>query len=307
MSALQQPGCPPTAPPPPFDVLSPGKIVIVGEYAVLDGAPAIVQAIDRGVRCEVRASTGGEDPQVETPDGDDRFVRPALEGAPPAHYRFSAWNPVDLPGKPGFGGSASACVAACVAAGRPPEQALIIHRAVQGGGSGLDVAASIAGGTILFQRGKVVPLSNNLVFSIIFAGNSASTGPRVLQYQRWSGRERFVEASEALVLLFPADPLPVMREAADLLVEMAGRAGLDYLTPGLARIMALAREHGGAAKPSGAGGGDCAVALLPDPESRLAFERACAAEGLPPISAHPAPGARVVAAGASAAGPPTER
>lgn len=275
-------------PSPPFDVLAPGKVVIAGEYAVLDGAPALVLAIDRGVRCEVRPGEG-----VQTPDGDDRFVRPALEHAPRALYRFSAWNPVDLPGKPGFGGSAAACVAACVAAGRPGADAFAIHRAVQGGGSGLDVAASLVGGLIRFQAGGALQLQLVLHPSIIWSGWSASTGPRVQRYQRWEGRERFVEASTALVDHLLEEPIRLLEENATLLLAMAAEAGLDYLTPGLARIMQLARAFGGAAKPSGAGGGDCAVALLPDPEARLAFEEACAAEGLAPIAARAAPGARV--------------
>ena len=100
-------------------VFAPGKLVIAGEYAVLDGAPAIVLAIDRGVRCDIEPANTLT---ITTPDGDDRFVRPALQDAPAAHYRFSAWNPTDLPEKPGFGGSAAACVAACIAAGRPAQE-----------------------------------------------------------------------------------------------------------------------------------------------------------------------------------------
>ncbi len=278
----------------PFDVLAPGKVVIAGEYAVLDGAPALVLAIDRGVCCQVREGDG-----VVTPDGDDRFVRPALVEAPRALYRFSAWNPVDLPGKPGFGGSAAACVAACVAAGRPAEDAFAIHHAVQGGGSGLDVAASIHGGLIRFQGGQATSIKNVFCFSLIWSGQSAATGPRVRRYQAWPGREAFVARSAALVSAFEQDPLQALAEDAALLVAMAAHAGLDYLTPALSRIMALAHDFGGAAKPSGAGGGDCAVAILPDSEASSAFERACAAEGLLPIEAAEAPGAAAVPASAA--------
>ena len=47
-------------------VLAPGKLVLVGEYAVLDGAPAIVAAVDRGVRCVLSPGDA-----VETPAADD--------------------------------------------------------------------------------------------------------------------------------------------------------------------------------------------------------------------------------------------
>ena len=62
---------------PALVALAPGKLFLVGEYAVLDGAPAVVAAVDRGVRCE--AWPGGEGLRIETPTGDDRFARPALE------------------------------------------------------------------------------------------------------------------------------------------------------------------------------------------------------------------------------------
>lgn len=278
----------------PFDVLAPGKLVLVGEYAVTDGAPAIALAIDRGVRCEVRPGVG-----IETPDGDVRFVAPALEGAPPARYRFSAWNPVGLPGKPGFGGSAAACVAACLAAGRPALDALRIHREVQGGGSGIDVAASALGGQIRFQRGEAGPAGEPADIVVIWSGASARTAERLSVYRAWARRDpaahqRFVERSAAVVEAFAVAPLASLAEGAALLVGMAQDAGLDYLTPALARISALAEQYGGAAKPSGAGGGDCAIALLPDPDARAAFRRALAAEGLPEIPVRPTPGARRV-------------
>ena len=270
-----------------FDVLAPGKIVLCGEYAVVDGAPAYVLAVDRGVRCAVRPGQG-----VETPDGDTRFVAPALEGAPPAMYRFSAWNPVDLPSKPGFGGSAAACVAACLAAGVDKTRAFEIHRLVQGGGSGLDVAASIAGGLIRFQAGGFTSASVALPpLSVIWSGQSASTGPRVQRYREWSGREAFVAESSELIACFPDDQLRVLAEDGALLAAMARAAGVPYLTPGLERVIVLAARHGGAAKPSGAGGGDIAVALFRDDGARRRFEGACAAEGLTPIAARPSPGA----------------
>ena len=91
-------------------VEAPGKLVLLGEYAVVDDGPAIVAAVDRGVRCRVRPGRGCSTP------GDDRFVRAALDGAPAAHYTFEDVRPVHgIAGKPGFGGSAAATVAAVIA------------------------------------------------------------------------------------------------------------------------------------------------------------------------------------------------
>jgi phosphomevalonate kinase len=262
-------------------VHAPGKLVILGEYAVLDGGPALATAVHRGVGCEVGPAG---DVLVETP-ADDRFVRAALTAlsAPPARYRFFDLDPAAVPGKPGFGGSAAATVAAVIAAGGRGEEAYRIHREVQGGGSGVDVAASLHGGTLRFEGGAVEAL-DPVRPAVVHAGHPSSTAPRVAAYRAWRGwREDFTRRSAEIVAVFDRDPIAALDEAATLLERMAGAAGIDYLTPALERIRALAREHGGAAKPSGAGGGDCAVALFACPESEVAFLARCAALGLPPI------------------------
>jgi phosphomevalonate kinase len=256
-------------------IAAPGKLMIAGEYAVLDGAPAIVLAVDRGVRCDIAVS---DHLHIETPDGDDRFVRPPLEGHI-GHYRFSAWNPTDLPEKPGFGGSAAATVAACLAAGRPAEDAVEIHRAVQGGGSGADVLASIHGGMIRVHQGQVTALSP-IRPVVVWSGESAQTQPRIDHYRSHADRQRFISESTAIVDAFADNPIAMLRENAELLMNMSVETGLAYMTPALAMVSDVARSLGGAAKPSGAGGGDCAVALFPDEGTERAFIEAISARGL---------------------------
>jgi len=268
-------------------VTAPGKLVIVGEYAVIDDSAAIVLAIDRGVMCQVQQGSG-----ITTPNGDTRFVAPILQGhTQNAHYKFQAWNPVDLPDKPGFGGSAAAVVAACLAVGHPVEQARAIHQQIQGGGSGIDVLASVYGGLLHIHRDVVTPIKP-FVPSVIWSGQSAKTGPRVQQYLSWTDRADFIQTTTDLVTEFSSRPVEVLREAAILLEAMAQSAGIDYRTPGLSRIMALANDVGGAAKPSGAGGGDCAIALIPDPDARENFLSRCAEEDLTPIPVRVASKAR---------------
>ena len=256
-------------------VRAPGKLMIAGEYAVLDGAPAIVLAVDRGVQCTIHDS---ETLEIETPNGDDRFVRPALVGRL-GHFLFSAWNPTHLPEKPGFGGSAAACVAACCAAGRPATDALAIHRAVQGGGSGADVLASIAGGMSLIANEKATALPP-VQPVVIWSGKAAKTQPRVDHYLATPHRQSFIEASQQIVEHFTDDPVRMLGENADLLMHMAVETGLPYMTPRLAAIRTLARSFGGTAKPSGAGGGDCSVALFPDPDAEDAFRVEAQKRGL---------------------------
>lgn len=282
-----------------FEVLAPGKVVLVGEYAVLDGAPAVVAAVDRGVRCAVAPS---DLLAIETP-GDDSFVRAALAGAPPAKYRFSDWNPTRLRSKPGLGGSAAAVVAATLAAsaagGAPlapgplADRATAVHREVQGSGSGLDVAASAHGGVLRFQSGAVRPLPP-VAPVVVWSGASARTGPRVEAYLRWADRDAFVTRSAAIAEAFSDDPVAALRAATRLLESMTTAARIPWWTDALRLISLTAARFGGAAKPSGAGGGDIAVALFPDPDRRAAFEAALDASGIPRVPVALAAGATVL-------------
>lgn len=286
----------------PIHLQVPGKVVLMGEYAVLDGAPGLVAAVDRGV--QVTASAGPA-LTIETPGSDDRFVRPALErvGAR-GTFRFEAWNPVDAPFKVGLGSSAAATVAA-VRAGlllsadraHAPEvftQAKTVHRWIQGSGSGIDVAASTFGGVLRYEGGR--PSRSRalaLPWTLVWSGVSAKTGPRVVQYLAWAERDAFVARSAELVAAFHDSPIEALGAARHLLQDMATQARIAYRTPALDRIAALAEQHGGAAKPSGAGGGDIAIAILPDVGALRRFKAACAAVALPTITVDLVPGTTI--------------
>jgi phosphomevalonate kinase len=284
--------------------VAPGKVVVLGEYAVLDGAPALVAAVDIGVACTF---TPGDTQTTTSPYGDTRFVDAALarEQAPVGCYAFSDHNAPQTESKPGLGGSAAATVVATYAAralsGRTvsPEavfrSAYATHHEVQGSGSGVDVAASTFGGMLRFYRGQVpepVPASDLVV---VWSGSSAKTGPRVQRYRAWAagpeGRA-FVARTTELVDAFQTSPLQAMRASQRLLVDMARAADIAYLTPALTHIVSLAEDHGGAGKPSGAGGGDCAIAVFRDAAARAAFSRACEDAGYLVLSTTRAAGVR---------------
>lgn len=269
--------------------LAPGKLVLAGEYAVLDGAGGIVAAVDRGVRCEVFDAPSVA---IDTP-GDDRFARAALEGAPPGRYVFADARPPTLPGggKAGLGGSAAAVVAARLAAGLDVTAAASVHARVQGGGSGIDVFAAERGDVRCFPTGQAVRCPPMLA---VYSGRSASTGERVARYRAWPGRARFVAESGALVAAFAAEPMRVLAESYALLRAMGAEAGIDYDLPVFQAIAAIAAGHGGAAKPSGAGGGDVAVVLAPTADALAAIARRVESEGLCAIDVAVASGGRVV-------------
>lgn len=281
--------------------VAPGKVVVAGEYAVLDGAPALVAAVDLGVGVTVHPA---DTRRATSPTGDTRFVDAALDAtdAPASHYAFFDLDRPDLSGKPGLGGSGAATVVATWASwalqGRSPTPAQVfdlayrVHHGVQGSGSGVDVAASSWGGMLRFVRGERPTPVPPVDLVVVWSGRSAATGPRVGRYRAWTPRQAFVDASAAGVEGFHDDPIARLDEARRLLEAMAADAGLDYRTAALDHIGRLARDHGGAAKPSGAGGGDCAVAILPDPEARAAFTAACDAAGHTVLSTTLARGVR---------------
>lgn len=169
---------------------APGKLVLTGEYAVLDGAPAVVTAVDRRAHvsvaqapaCRVQAIGPAIAPAAFTLAGDgtldwqaDRAASDynllgavtetlAQAGALPADRAFDLrldtaafYHDAD---KLGLGSSAALTVALTAALcrhfGRRFENALAYeaHRRLQDGeGSGLDIAASISGGLIRFVAG----------------------------------------------------------------------------------------------------------------------------------------------------------
>jgi len=278
-----------------MEVLAPGKLFLIGEYAVLDGGDAIVAAVNHGVRCEVEVGHG-----VQTPDGDSRFVDAALAAvsAPVRSYRFSVWNPLPTQHKVGLGGSAAACVAAIAAArmacGETLRQAdlalaMQVHLEVQGSGSGRDVMASYYGGLSHFQ-GRSRRALDPLPITVVHSGQPASTGPRVEAYKAISNRADFLQEAKSLVDSFQDAPVQSLHDYGRLLQDMAIRAGFTYSTDAHARISELATAHGGSAKPSGAGGGDIAVALIPEEDARAAFVAACAQQGLAEIPLKISPG-----------------
>lgn len=280
---------------------APGKAVVLGEYAVVDGLPAIVAAVEHGVACEVCPAAART---IAVPGGDDRFVAAALDaaGALPAAWRFYDHPATGTATKAGLGGSAAATAVATFAAltlrGAEATPAATfaladrVHRAVQGSGSGVDVAASCWGGVLRFQRGEDPRPMRPVPFLLVWSGASARTGPRVQRYQAWADRAAFQRETAALVDLFPADPVAALRAGWRLLCSMAEAADLPYRTEALDRIVAVAEAHGCGAKPSGAGGGDCAVLVAADEGALQGARRALEQEGFPALATRLSAGVR---------------
>jgi phosphomevalonate kinase len=86
-----------------------------------------------------------------------------------------------------------------------------------------------------------------------------------------------------LLGLFYLDPVEATREARLRLLEATHKAGFAYESPALEIIAQEALVLGGAARPSGAGGGDCALAYFHDGDTANRFSRRMAELGFPRI------------------------
>ena len=286
-------------------VTAPGKLVVIGEYAVLEGFPAIVAAVNRRASGQFVPGQPPESPLV------DAAVRGAADALGPdgtALPRGSVLvdtSAFSLDGtKLGIGSSAAT---AAVTVGAVLEMAGLAvadsadlvfavasaaHRAAQGGlGSGADVAAAVYGGLLHYTRPargapdiRRLPPFADVELVVFTTGTASSTVDCLRAVAAFAARSPeahrdllrsiadAVAHFETGLLARSASELFAAVAAAHVGMERLGQAaGVPIVTPLLARAAAVASEVGGAAKPSGAGGGDVGIAFLPDPETAAAF------------------------------------
>jgi phosphomevalonate kinase len=290
---------------------APGKLMISGEYAVLEGAVAIVASVD--VRAYARWS---DDPAVTLPP-EARETRNLAElalGTLPGTLGIDASDLRKSGRKLGLGSSAaaSAAVAGAVLASfghdltdpavqrRALDLALAGHKAIAPEGSGADVAAASLGGFVRFrlENGQLaeaerVDFPSAIQTRVVWTGKEARTSEFVRAVREFEARDARAfaflrddlrdQAARFADSIARGDVAEVITAAGAYGLGMGqlGRsAGVDIVTIELAKISLLAKQHGGAAKPSGAGGGDVAIALFPTAESALAFDAACDEAGL---------------------------
>ncbi len=264
---------------------APGKIVISGAYAVLQGAPALVVAVDRYATAD-----NGRPPVRRTAEIDAAINAGYLRETPWFDASPLRSAKADGDRKLGLGSSAAILVAALATdaldKSEPPSnlaedvfpRALAAHQQAQHGGSGVDVAASCHGGVLRCQRDgegqlQVEPwvLPSAVVVEVFAYDEAAATAEMVAAVAHFAQRSPVEYAARMGVLRSLAGEacesasaeawLDTMARQYEALADLGAAAGVPVVDAAGRELAALARAQGGCFGPAGAGGGDVAVWL----------------------------------------------
>ncbi len=297
-----------------------GKVILLGEHAVVYGVPALAVGIDRGAHAwAVPAGPGpsrllvrGWNIAVREDRLDHDLARAFRALLEAARVQSPSLEPqeveVDASLPPGGGLGCSAAIGVAIArslcphAGHDAIQALATawERVFHGNPSGVDAAVAARGGCVLFRRGEAIEtvrVRGTLQLCIGNTGTASSTKTMVEGVARLRASQPDVvdRAFEAVGTLVQSARLAIEAGDRALLGRLMDRnqtllGGLSLSTPGIETMCGLAR-HAGAlgAKLTGAGGGGCVVALVPSQPVAEAVLEAWKGEGLEGFATSAAP------------------
>ncbi len=282
-----------------------GKVILLGEHAVVYGHPALAGALADGVTVESAPGAGKlRVPawNVEVAADDDRGL--SIGRAYRALRQtlgLNGFSPVDLtvhfsvPTGAGLGSSAAMAVgvARALCAAHSLDERAVADAAmaseveIHGKPSGLDHTVSAAGGFGLFTRaGGLRPVASASPVTLVIGhtGRERDTRGRVARIaELLAEREGEVRARfQAIEKLVERGRAAVERGAfgelgAAMNENQRHLAALEVSCPEIERLCALAADAGAVgAKLTGGGGGGCVIALAPGREAavRDAWERA---------------------------------
>ncbi|OGG24103.1 hypothetical protein A3A79_02815 [Candidatus Gottesmanbacteria bacterium RIFCSPLOWO2_01_FULL_43_11b] len=246
---------------------APGKVMLYGEHAVVYGYPCIVTAISE----RLFVSEG-------TAVGDTRFIDAAVAAWGKPGQKFSARS--SFSGKYGFG-SSSAVTVATLKALRPHatnrelfDMAYKIVLDIQKVGSGFDVAAAVYGGTLYYIKNKTIePLViKDMPLVVGYTGIKADTVSLInnVAQKKKENPEKVERIFEAIAKLVDEAKTKMIEgdwERVGKLMDFNQEylRDLGVSSEKLESLISAAKSAGAyGAKLSGAGGGDCMIALHPN-------------------------------------------
>lgn len=280
-----------------------GKIILLGEHAVVHGYPAIAVGIERGVTAKARPAE--HDLLRLSPW--KLAIRPDRAGDEPLERAFAsalALYPerpslevraeVELPAGAGLGCSAAIGVSVLAAIDealdidRPRSDlaaaALAWEKVFHGNPSGIDNTMSAVGGVALFRKGaRLEPLHSNKPLHLVigYSGEPSSTKEMVASVasQLESDPKRVKKSFEGIEILV-RNAKPAI-EAGDhvalgqlLDLNHSLLSSLMLCTTKLDQMCQAARAAGAlGAKMTGAGGGGCMFALAPKRDEALRLSK----------------------------------
>ncbi len=303
---------------------APGKVVLSGEYAVLDGAPAVCMAVDRRAEVSLRHVDGAcsrvSAPGYSTVQGrfltegasvtwlrgeqEFRLVDVALrsvgqleKGTLSIELDTRAFHDPTSGKKIGLGSSAALTVALVAALTKSTDvldSARRVHRLFQAGsGSGVDIAAGVAGGLIEYRVNdlevSILQWPDELAYRLIWTGVPASTRSKLGRLQSANRRQSRTALAKAATSAAAAwrsarDVLGALQAYTEVLRRFSDEHDLGIFDAGHDRLVAEASSAGLVYKPCGAGGGDVGILLGTDNEQLDEFVMGIGGPGCQPLS-----------------------
>ena len=278
-------------------VSAPGKIILLGEHAVVFGKPAIALGIDMRLTCAVEKGTENLVNGQPLSERYHSYIHAAIRD----HWSGGPLNiTIDskIPSGSGLGSSAALTVAflgavAEMRGGIAEEEvaraAFDVESTVQGRASPIDTSVSCHGQGVFIDSARREGLLwhirrdsrqwyvhhcpvPDLTFVIGFTGMRAPTGPLVAKVKRYFDRTRFARDVVDEIGAVTMEGVKRLRDRD--VVALGGLMSRDHnllailgvSSPELQRLVDAAMPFSYGAKLTGAGGGGSMIALTDRPE-----------------------------------------